>query len=108
MIREVTFTDSEQTLDRSHQFVVNPDTAHCIVDSRIDHHRIIIFYAIDFFSQFTWIYVGDFFVHIEQVAIALTNYVKTQTFDTFREVEEYSQTCVIYTKAVVTTFFSCT
>ena len=77
VVREVTFTDSEQTLDRSHQFVVNPDTTHCIVDSRIDHHRIIIFHTGNFFCQFTWINVSDFLVHIEEVTIALKNDIDT-------------------------------
>ena len=41
VVREVTFADGEQTLDRGHQFVVNPDTTHGVVDSRIDHHEVI-------------------------------------------------------------------
>ena len=106
MVGEVTFTDSEQTLDSGLQFVVYPDTTHCIVDSRINHHRVIIFHTTDFFSQFARINVSDFFVHIEEVTITLKNNVDTQTVDSFREVEEYGQTCVVYTETSVATFFS--
>ena len=106
MVGEVTFTDSEQTLDSGLQFVVYPDTTHCIVDSRINHHRVIIFHTTDFFSQFARINVSDFFVHIEEVTITLKNNVDTQTVDSFGEVEEYGQTCVVYTETSVATFFS--
>ena len=89
MVGEVTFTDSEQTLDSGLQFVVYPDSSHCVVDSRINHHRIIIFYAINFFCQFARINVSDFLVHIEEVTITLEDNIDTQTVDSFREIEEY-------------------
>ena len=106
VVGEVTFTDSEQTFDGGLQFVVYPDTTHCIVDSRINHHRVIIFHAIDFFCQFARINVGDFFIHIEEVAVTLKNNVDAQTVDSFGEIEEYGQTGVVYTETCVATFFS--
>ena len=108
VVGEVTFTDSEQTLDGSLQFVVYPDTTHCVVDSRINHHRIIIFHTTDFFCQFARINVSDFFIHIEEVAITLEHYINAQAVDSFREIEEYGQTCVVHTETCVATFFSCT
>ena len=97
VVREVSFTDSEETLDRSHQFVVNPNTTHCIVDSREDHHRSLI-----------WIFVCNFFVHVEQVTVTSTNYVFAQAVDSVLEVQEYSQTCIVHTVTSVATFLSST
>ena len=47
VVREVTLTDSEQTRDSGLQLVVNPDTTHGVVDSGIDHHRLVVLYAVD-------------------------------------------------------------
>ena len=97
VVREVSFTDSEETLDRSHQFVVYPNTTHCIVDSREDHHRSLI-----------WIFVCNFFVHVEQVTVTSTNYVFAQAVDSVLEVQEYSETCIVHTVTSVATFLSST
>ena len=94
MVGEVTFTDSEQALDRSLQFVVNPDTAHCVVDGRVNHHRVLI-----------GAYVGDFFIHIEEVTVALSHNILAQTVDCIAKVEEYGQAGIVYAEAFVTTFF---
>ena len=95
MVREVSFTDSEQTRNRSHQFIVNPQTTHRVVQCRINHHR-----------SFVWIVVGNFFVHVEQVTIFSFYNIFTQTVDGVGEVEEHGQTCVVHTEAGVATFFS--
>ena len=56
--------------------VVNPDTTHCIVDSREDHHRSLV-----------WVLVSDFFVHImmsftekllERICIAVNGCTETE------------------------------
>ena len=78
------------------------------MDSRINHHRIIVFHAVDFVGQLTGVHVGDFFVHVEKIAVTLEHYVDAQTLDTFREVEEYGQTGIVHTKALVTTLLGCT
>ena len=82
VVGEVTFTDGEQALDGSLKLVIYPDTAHRVVDSRINHHRVIVFHAIDFVGQLARIHVGDFFVHVEEVAVTLEHHVDTQTLDT--------------------------
>jgi len=97
VVGEVTFTDSEQTLDGSLQLVVNPDTAHCIVDGRINHHRVVV-----------RAHVCDFFVHIEEVTVTLSYHIFAQTVDCIAEVEEYGQAGIVYTEALVATFFGCT
>ena len=66
VIREVSFADSKQTRDRGHQFIINPDTTHCIVNSGEYHHR-----------SFVWVLVGDFFVHVEEVTITGANHIFT-------------------------------
>ena len=58
VVREVSFTDSEETWNACLQFVVNPDTTHCIVDSRINLHRC-----------FVRIVVSNLLVHLEEVTI---------------------------------------
>ena len=97
MVREVALADGEQTLDRGHQFVVHPDTTHGVVDGGIDHHRVVV--GAD---------VGNLLVHVEEVAIALSYYVLAQTVDSLREVEEYSQTGIVYAEALVAALFSST
>ena len=94
VVGEVTFTDGEQSLDGGHQFVVNPDTTHGIVDSRINHHRV-----------FVWADISDFFIHIEEVAVTLCNDIFTQTVDSFGEVKEYGKTGVVHAEALVAAFF---
>ena len=108
MVGEVTFTDGKQALDGSLKLVVYPDTAHRVVDSRINHHRIIVFHAVDFVSQLTGVHVGDFFVHVEKIAVTLEHYVDAQTLDTFREVEEYGQTGIVHTETFIATLLGCT
>ena len=97
MVREVSFTNSEETRDRSLQFIVNPDTTHCVVDSREDHHW-----------SFVWIIINDFFIHLEEVTITSFNCITTKTFDSIFEVEIYSKTCRVNTETSVATFFSST
>ena len=81
VVREVTLTDSEQTCDRCLEFVVYPDTTHCVVDSRIDHHRVVVLNAIDFVGKLTRVNVGDLLVHVEEVAITLTDNVDAEAVD---------------------------
>ena len=108
MVREVTLTNSEETWDSGHQLVVNPDTTHCIVDSREDHHWVVVLHAVNLVSQLTWVNVGNLLIHIEEVAITLQDNVNTETVDRLREVEEYGKTCVVDTEALVATLLSCT
>ena len=47
VVREVTLTNREQTRNGCHQLVVNPNTTHCVVDSREDHHWIVVLHAVN-------------------------------------------------------------
>ena len=95
VIVEVSLTDSEQTRNRSHQLIINPQTTHRVVQCRIDHHWCLI-----------RIIVGNLLVHIEQVTIFLLNYLFTQAVDGVREIQEDSQTCVVHTVTSVATLLS--
>ncbi len=108
MVGEVTLADSEEALDRSLELIVYPDTTHSIVDSREDHHRVIVFHAINFLSELTRIYVGDFLIHVEEVAVALANHVDAKAVDSLREVEEYCKSGIIDTITLVTTLLGST
>ena len=81
MVREVTLTDSKQTCDRCLEFVVYPDTTHCVVDSRIDHHRVVVLHAVDLVGKLTRVNVSNLLVHVEEVAITLTDNVDTEAVD---------------------------
>ncbi len=73
------------------------------MDSREDHHWVVIFHSVDFVSQFAWVNVGDFLVHIEEVAVALAHDVDAETLDRLREVEEHGKTGVVDAIALVAT-----
>ena len=70
VVGEVTFTDGEQTLDGGHQFVVYPNATHRVVDGGEDLHRSVV-----------GAFVGDFFVHVEEVAVACFDFVTTKVLD---------------------------
>ena len=81
VVREVTLTDSEQTSDRCLELVVYPDTTHCVVDSRIDHHRVVILHAVNLVGELARINVCNLLVHVEEVAVTLTDNVDAETVD---------------------------
>ena len=53
-------------------------------------------------------YVGDFLIHIEEVAITLHDNVEAETVDRLREVKEYGKSGIVYTVALVATLLCCT
>ena len=108
VVGEVALADSEEARDRGLQFVIYPYTTHCIVDCRINHHWLIVFHAVDFVGKVARIYVGDFFVHVEEVAVTLLHGIESEAVDTFGEVEEHGKTCVVDTESLVATLFGCT
>ena len=108
MVREVALSDGEQTRNGCHQLVVYPDTTHGIVDSREDHHRVVILHAIDFLSELARVDVGNLLIHVEEVAVTLQDLVDAKTVDRLGEVKEHGKTCVIHTKALVATLLGST
>ena len=103
VVGEVALADGEKTLNRGHQLVVYPDTTHRVVYGRVNHHRVVILHAVNFVGQLAGINVGYLFVHVEEVAITLTNGIDAQAFDALREIEEHSKTRVVYAESLVAT-----
>ncbi len=101
VVGEVALTDSEQAGDGGLQLVVNPDTTHCVVDSGIDHHGLVVLHAIDLVGQVAGEHVGDLLIHLKQVAVALHDDVESQTVDRLREVQIDGQTSVVHAEALV-------
>ena|SRR5574344_662941 len=97
MVREVSLSDCIQTRDCGHEVVVNPDTTHCVVDSRINHHRLLV-----------WVGVGNLLIHLEEVTITLTDLILSETVNCSLEIKEYCKSSLIYSEACVTTLLCCT
>ena len=106
VVREVALADGEQTCDRGHQLIIDPDATHCVVDSGVDHHRVVVSHAVDLVGLLAGVNVGDLLVHVEEVAVALTDNVDAEAVDRLREVEEHSQTGVVHAEALVATLLS--
>jgi hypothetical protein len=60
MVGEVGFAQNEETGQRAHQVVVDPEAAHRVVHGRVDAHRDLV-----------GVLVGDALVHLEEVAVHL-------------------------------------
>ena len=78
------------------------------MDSREDHHWLVVVETTLRTNELTWVNVCDLLIHIKEVTVTLTDLVDTEALDRLREVEEYGKTCVVYTKALVTTLLSST
>ena len=76
VVREVRFAQDKAARNRTHQVVVHPEAAHRIMGSRIDAHRNLV-----------RIFVGDFFIHLEQVAVFGGNACDTHTLDGIGKVQ---------------------
>ena len=109
VVREVTLTNGEQTRNVGREFVVNPKTTHCVVNGGVNHHRVGIFDAVVALAHYlAGLNVGDFFVHVEEVAITLEHHVDAQTADSLSKVEVYGKASVVHTKAGVATLLGST
>ncbi len=91
MVREVGLTDGVKSRNGCLKIVVNPDAAHCVVDGRIDHHRLL-----------PRAYIIDLEVHVEEVAVTLLYPLMTETLDGVREIEEHGETGLVDTESSVT------
>ena len=103
VVREVALADSKESRNGRLQFVIDPNAAHRVVDGGENHHRMVVFHTVDFLGELARIDIGDFLIHFEEVAVALHNFVDAEAVNRLREVEEHSQTGVVYAEAVVAT-----
>jgi len=93
VIREVGFTDTEETGDGGLEFIVHPNTTHRVVDGRVNHHRCFI-----------GIVINNLFVHLEEVTVAGLHHVATQSVDGIGKVQVDGQTRCAYTETGIATF----
>ena len=96
MVGEVALAQGEEALDVGLELIVYPKATHGIVDSREDHHRVVV-----------RIHVGNLLVHVEEVAITLVYHVAAETVESLREVEEHGQASVVDAIALVGTLLGC-
>ena len=108
MVGEVALADGKQSRDGGLQLVVHPDTTHGVMDGGEDHHGMIVIHTVTGESLLTGIDIGNLLIHVEEVAIALTNLIDTQTLDGLAEVQEHGQARIVHTEALVTTLLGST
>ena len=101
VVAEVALANSKEAGDRGLQLVVHPDAAHRVVDGGVDHHGLVVLHAVDLVGEVAGIDVGDLFVHIKEVAVALLHGVEAEAVDGLGEVEEHSQAGVVHAEALV-------
>jgi hypothetical protein len=94
VIGEIRFAQNVEAGNVRHQVIVHPKPAHGVVDGRINHHR-----------QLIRIFAGDFFIHLEKVAVAGADRVFAETCGCVAEVEINSQTGGGDAAAVIAGFF---
>ena len=90
VVGEVRFADGVQARDGGLEVVVHPETAHGVVDGRIDHHRLLPRGR-----------GGDLLVHLEEVAVALFHALVTQALDGVGEIEEHGEAGLVHAVAGV-------
>ena len=95
VVGEVALADGEEALHGSLQFIVYPDAAHRVVYGGVNHHR-----------RFVGAFVGDFLIHVEEVAVACGDFVASEVLDGLREVEEHGKAGVVHAVALVAAFLS--
>ena len=90
VVGEVGFTENEAARNRGHQIVVNPEAAHGVVDGREDTHRDLV-----------RVFVGNLFVHLEEVAVLGRHACNAHALNSVGEVEvhgllgvTHAETCV--------------
>ena len=96
VVAEVGFASGEEAGDGGLQLVVDPEAAHRVVDGGVDHHRRLV-----------GVLVGDFLVHLEEVAVFLLDYVFAQSLDGVVEVEEDGEASAADTVAGIAALFGC-
>ena len=90
MIREVRFANHVKTFDAAHEIVVDPESAHRVMHCGVNAHRNLV-----------RIFIGDALVHLEQIAVALANYILTKSFDRVRKIEIDTEPTLAYTTTFV-------
>ena len=96
VIGKIGFADHKQTRHVTHQIVIDPETAHRVMDRRINSHR-----------HFIGVFAGDFFIDFEQVSVALADCFFAQSFDRVGKVEIDTASAWADAPAFVANFLRC-
>ena len=96
VIGKIGFADHKQTGQIAHQIVIDPKTAHCVMDSRVNSH-----------GHFVCVFAGDLFVDFKQISVALANYVFAQALDRIGKIEVDAAPTWAYAAALIANFLRC-
>ena len=81
VIRKIGFPHDKQSLKGAHQVVIHPQTPHHIMRRRVNHHGF-----------FVRVGRGDFFVHLEQIAVFLPDHPFAVPPDGIGKIQVYRKT----------------
>ncbi len=95
VVAEIGLANGKKPLYGSHQVVIYPQASHSVMDGRVNHHGF-----------FTRIYVSDFFIHLEQVAVFLFYDFPALRLYGVRKVQKNSTAREVDPKSVVAPFQS--
>ncbi len=76
VIGEIRFTDDVQSRDVAHQIVVHPQSAHRVMDRRIDSHRTLV-----------GVFARDFFVDMKEISVAFADRFFSEPGDRVGEIQ---------------------
>ena len=94
VIGEVRFADGKQPRNGAHQKIIHPQAAHGVVYGGVNPH-----------GNFVRIFIGDALVHLEQIAIALANYIHAESLYGVREIQIDAQAGLAHAAAFVANCF---
>jgi len=94
VIGEVGFPEDEETGEIGHEVIIDPETAHRVVDGGVDAHGLLV-----------GIFGGDLFVDFEEIAVALADGGFAEALDGIGEIEIDAETAWADAAAVVGGFF---
>ena len=95
VVAEIALASGEEAGNGGLQLVVDPETAHGVVDGGVNHHRRLV-----------GVLVGDFLVHLEEVAIFLFDDIFAEAADGVAEVEVDSKSRGAHAVAGIAAFLS--
>jgi hypothetical protein len=94
VVGEVGFADAVETGNGRHEIVIDPEASHGVVEGRVDTHRNLI-----------RVLARDPLIHVEEIAIPLTDNVAAEAIDGVAEVEVDAEPGLSDTESRVTGLF---
>src|SRR5574344_711919 len=81
MIADISFANSIQSRYSSLQIIINPQSTHSIVNSRVNHHRFLI-----------RINSSNLFIHLEKVTVTSSYHILSKSLNSRRKIKKNSKT----------------